>query len=436
MKTGMRIVLSAIMAVGLWGVNVVWGENVSPQIANAAVVASVNGDATDATAARSFIQNKDKVQSFAGIMFLLGMVLVWAAPVKNAMKAPFVNKAVPLIMLCFMAASMTGCVRPFDTPEYVEIEPSQTAFVIPLEEGAKDQAKFNSESYFETKKVAMKRIQIPHRWNQTGRWSHQGEWIDTVRVIIVDRSPVTREWQAEDDSTKTKGKDMAIWIESSDSVGFSMGWSCSAYIKEDDASKFLYWYPSGALAIVMDGEIRARIQQTAAEVAAKYPLDSLREKKLEVAIAVKGDIQPFFAERGITITTIGMFGGMTYENPSIQTAIDATFISQQEKVNAAAMLAAQKDKNARIEQEAEALAKAAETKAGGEARGLELINTALAKAANNPQLVELRQLEVEAKRVEKWTGTYPNFVSGEGANVWVGLGKDVASPSGGASQAK
>ena len=162
---------------------------------------------------------------------------------------------------------------------------------------------------------------------------------------------------------------------------------------------------------------------------AKYPLDSLREKKLEVASAVKEDIQPFFAERGITITTIGMFGGMTYENPSIQTAIDGTFISQQEKVNAAAMLAAQKDKNARIEQEAEALAKAAQTKAGGEAAGLELINAALAKAANNPQLVELRQLEVEAKRVEKWNGTYPNMVSGEGANVWVGLGNSVASPA-------
>ena len=139
-----------------------------------------------------------------------------------------------------------------------KLPPSQTAFAIPLEEGVKDQAKFNSEGYFETKKVALKRIQIPHRWNQTGRRPGVGEWIDTVRVIVVDRSPVTREWQAADNSTKTtKGRDMAIWIESSDSVGFSMGWSCTAYIKEADASKFLYWYPSGALAVVMDGEVSA-----------------------------------------------------------------------------------------------------------------------------------------------------------------------------------
>ena len=55
------------------------------------------------------------------------------------------------------------------------------------------------------------------------------------------------------------------------------------------------------------------------------------------------DNAPEEKERGITITTIGQFGGMTYENTKIQDAIDQVFISQQEKERAAAALATAAD---------------------------------------------------------------------------------------------
>jgi regulator of protease activity HflC (stomatin/prohibitin superfamily) len=120
---------------------------------------------------------------------------------------------------------------------------------------------------------------------------------------------------------------------------------------------------------------------------------------------------------------------MTYENPKIQDAIDQTFVSQQEKVNASAFLDAQKDKNARINSEAVALAEASRAKAKGEADGIEFINQALAKANNNPQLIELRQIEVEKARIDKWNGTYPSTVAGAGAQTWVGLSqKDEVAP--------
>src|SRR5262245_7001071 len=94
-----------------------------------------------------------------------------------------------------------------------------------------------------------------------------------------------------------------------------MGFTCTAFISEDDAARFLYWYPSGSLADMMDREVRGRIQQAAAEVAAKYPLDTLRSKKQEIADAVKADVTRFFAARGVTVTTVGMFGGMTTKIP-------------------------------------------------------------------------------------------------------------------------
>ena len=126
----------------------------------------------------------------------------------------------------------------------------------------------------------------------------------------------------------------------------------------------------------MDREVRGRIQQISAEVAARYPLDQLRSKKQEISDAVKKDLTNFFLGRGITVTTVGMFGGMTYENPAIQKSIDETFIAQQLKVVSAAKLEAQLKDNERVQLEAEGLA----VKARQEAKGLADARTLAAQA--------------------------------------------------------
>lgn len=335
------------------------------------------------------------------------------------------GKVAGALLVLLSMSLLAGCMRPFDKPEYKEIQPYQTAYVIPIDTEkatGPSQVKFASEEFLEQAKVAAKRVQIPHRWVKTGRSIGDvvGEYIPTVIMIVVDRSPVTREWESKDSGKK--GGDKAIWTESADSVGFSMGWNVTAYIQEKDTSKFLYWYPSASLAAVLDTEVRGRIQMVAATESAKYRLDVLREKKNEIADAVRKDCEAFFTARGITLTSIGQFGGMSYENPKIQDAIDQTFISQQDKVNAAAFLAAQADKNTRILSEADALASAAAKKGKGEADAIAFVNEALAKAANNPQLIQLRALEVELARVKGWNGAYPAVVAGAGGNTWVGLG--------------
>lgn len=341
-----------------------------------------------------------------------------------------------ILALALVGAAMlatTGCVRKYDTPEFVEIKANETAYVIPLEQSSDAGVKFDSEAYLETKKVAVKRIQIPHRWVQTGRWSIDGDYIDTVRVIAVDRTPVTRQWETGKDS-KT-----ALWMESMDSIGFSTGFSVTAHVEEQDTSRFLYSYKSTSLAQVLDTELRARIQSVAGAVAAKYKMDLLRERKNEVIQAVKDDVLPFFKAKGITITTIGQFGGFDYENNDIQIAIDGTFVAQQAKVKNAALLEAQTDANKRIELEAIALAEAARTKAKGEAdgklsvfeaeaKGLRAVNTALSEANQNPALVELKRIDVEKIRAERWDGKFPQwYMGGEGGLP--GMILNVPSPS-------
>jgi hypothetical protein len=385
---------------------------------------------------RVFQSLKDNVHVATALATLLAAVLT-IGPLarrfsRNVQNTPlfarirrFFHGATPMIIVASALVFTSGCIKAYDKPEYVEIDTSETGFLIPLEGDSSQQAKFQSEEYLKQRKVAAKRVQITHRWSQEGRIPNDGRWIPTVRLVKVNRSPVTREWlspgQTNGEGLRRPGQsDQAIWIESGDSVGFSMGFTCTAFISEDEAAKFLYWYPSGSLHEVMDREVRARIQQVAAEVAAKYPLDTLRSKKQEISDAVKTDLTNFFATRGITVTTVGMFGGMTYENPAIQKSIDETFIAQQLKTVAEAKFEAQKRENDRVELEANAVAERARREAQGqadarmtaakaEAEGIRQINAAAQEAQSNPLLLQLKSLEVEKARIEKWDGRYPQW---------------------------
>ncbi len=298
-----------------------------------------------------------------------------------------------------------GSCKPYQKPVYKEIKNNETAFVIPLEGDTGNQAKLGSKEQLEKHKVATKRIEIPTRWDQQGRGTGSGEYIPTVTVIVVDRSPVTRNWEA-----GNKGKDQAIWVESSDSVGFSMGFNCTAFIKEEDTANFLYWYSSGSLASLMDSEIRGRVQQIAAEESAKFPLDQLRDRKNEIASAVRADIVPFFAQRGITITTVGMFGGMTYENPEIQKAIDNVFVAQQQKNVALAKFDAQKKENERIILAAQGTAEQRKIESEAEAKAITALTQAVAQGGEN--YLQLKSLEVQTRQIEKWNGQLPTVTSG------------------------
>jgi regulator of protease activity HflC (stomatin/prohibitin superfamily) len=326
--------------------------------------------------------------------------------------------------------------RPYDTPEYVEIDTSESAFLIPLEGDTTNQATFQSVKFLEEKKVAAKRIQITHRWNQTGYWSINGHWLPAVKLIKVDRRPITREW-TKSAKSGTSPKDEAIHAETKDSINFSTGISCTAYIPEDLAAVFLYSYPSKSLADMMDMEVRARIQQLVAEEAGKFELDKLRYNKSEVMKAVKEDVVPFFRKKGIEITTIAMVGGFHYENPEIQRAIDDAAKASQLKVAAEAEREAQEVKNktlklsaegrilaAKLEAQGKAEAEIAKAEADAKVRRLtaeaeaEYIRKVadakayeVSKAKESPEVYfQLKWIETELQKLKAWDGKYPSYL--------------------------
>src|SRR5260370_15853780 len=149
--------------------------------------------------------------------------------------------AVPLLVLLAFTF-----IRPYDVPEFVEVDSSESAFLIPLEGDTTNQAAFHSVKFLEEKKIATKRVQITHRWQQMGYLPRSGNYVATVRLVKVDRRPITREW-TKSPKTGTSSKDEAIAVESKESVNFSMGLSCTAHIPEESAAVFLYRYPSKSL---------------------------------------------------------------------------------------------------------------------------------------------------------------------------------------------
>lgn len=303
-----------------------------------------------------------------------------------------IKKIVLVVLMLVMVMSLTGCRKPYDKPEFVTIEASQTAFLIPLVGDTSDQGAFESEELLLEAKVATKEIQIPHRWVQTGRQSWSGEWRPSATLIVVERKPVSRSWNS---GTSTDTSTSAIFGETSDAIGIYVGMNCTAMIEEKDAAKFLYRYNNTPLETIIDTDIKKMVEDRFNLETAKYTSTELSSKKGEIMEAVKAYVIDYFADYGITITVLGMKEGISYENPAIQAAIDEKFASEQQ-------LVIQQNKNeaniAKAEAEAQALILAAEAQAEA--------NRVLAESLTDEILAQMYY--------EKWDGKLPYLYGADG----------------------
>ena len=297
-----------------------------------------------------------------------------------------------VVMVCTM---FTGCRKPYDKPEFVTIEASQTAFLIPLVGDTTTQSAFESEELLAEAKVATKEIQIPHRWVQLGRRHWYGEWKPSATLIVVERKPVSRSWESGDSAAASHNR--AIFGETADQIGIYVGMNCTAMIEEKDAAKFLYRYNNTPLETVIDTDIKKLVEDRFNVETAKYTSTELGAAKGEIMEAVKNYVVPYFKEYGITITVLGMKEGVSYENDEIQKAIDAKFASEQE-------LVIQQNKNDAALAKAEADAKAMIMAAEAQAKANELLTESL-----TPELLEKMYYE-------KWNGELP-YIYGDSTPI-------------------
>lgn len=316
-----------------------------------------------------------------------------------------VKKIVSVMALC-MVMSCTSCRKPYDTPEFVEIQPSQTAFLVPLVGDTSEQASFESEELLEKTKVATKEVQIPHRWVQTGRKSWKGEYRPSAKLIVVERKPVTREWIS---TSTTEGvNNQAVFGESLDGIGIYVGMNCSAQIDEANATKFLYRYNNTPLTQVIDTDIRAMVEDEFNKAVGKYNIADLQAHKADIMNEVTTNVRNHFAEYGVTITVLGMKEGISYENANIQTAIDEKFSSEQ-------LIITQQNLNDVEISKAEAAAESAKIAAEADAEVLRI--QADAEAEANKKISEsLTENLINKIKYEKWNGEVP-YVQGDSTPI-------------------
>src|SRR5205823_12260113 len=170
-----------------------WLNAVQPQIATQVAIGQLEGNNNAFRQLRLF-------ETYKGIadvvVVIIAVAIAWWL-VRQPRRSARRDWPQLILVSTLSIFALTGCIRSYDRPEYAEIDTSETGFLIPLEGNIATQARFQSEEYLRELKVAAKRVQITHRWSQEGRLPNSGRWIGTVRLIKVNRSPITREWTAE-----------------------------------------------------------------------------------------------------------------------------------------------------------------------------------------------------------------------------------------------
>lgn len=329
----------------------------------------------------------------------------------------------PLAGLVLLSVATTGCWRPFEPVELQTINPNEEAFLLPLLGDVKEQTSSNNEEYLRANLVYTKQVKIPQQWVPMGyeTFGPNGQWRPAAILVKVDKSPVTREWTA-DPNSGTSNRNEAIWVMTSDQVEFSTGWTCTARIaSRDDAVKFLHNYPNGSLQMVMDTELRAKLQAVFGLEVTDLPMDELRKEATPHITSVVKRLNEFFEERGITVTNLGITGGFVYKDKTIMDTMVKVFNAEQEKSIASAAFQAQDMKNKTIESEAEGKAKSILTTKQAEADGIKLVADAKAyeieKAKGDGEIyLALKRLEIEKEKLTKWDGRFPTYFMGSATN--------------------
>ncbi|MCB0037665.1 MAG: hypothetical protein KDE51_26720, partial [Anaerolineales bacterium] len=283
----------------------------------------------------------------ANVILFVFLLAVWGPflwqMAKQHQKRQQFSKWTAFALGLFLVTTTAAC-KPYGATRIVEIKPNETAFLVPLIGDGTVQDRFQSVDFLEQKQVAAKQVEIPVREHKVGRMWWQIEWVPAAAVIIVDRTPVTREWTSAN-STGTSTSNQAFGVESQESIDFKVGATCSALVSEENAAKFLYYFSGKSLAQVMDENIRGFVQAELFNEFGARTLEEGRQDKKEIFEAVFARTLEKFEPLGITITSLGGSEGLIYSDPKVQQVINDNFAAQQAQIQAQAQATAQAVEN-------------------------------------------------------------------------------------------
>ncbi len=410
----------------------------SPQtvIQTKAAIAAVNSG-TAQNAVSSAIISSD-VAGWMVCVSLIVLALTWPVYILDSIqyyrarprrKGDVSSFSSPLLLFGLLGCfGLTGC-GDYQEKKYEEVAPNEAAFVIPLTGTADEQAQFKSLDYLTKAKVAAKRIEIPTEQHNTGRGPGSYIWLPTVKVIKVDRSPITREW-TRGKNNGTSPKDQAIAVESLESINFRAGVSLTVSIRDEDAPKFLYFYFGKKLEDVVDQNMRSFVQGVLSREFGNLTLAECAKSKAKVFKTAYEETKTQFLEKGITLEYLSSSEGLEYDDPKIQESINKKFQAENDILVAKTEALANEERNkvALSKAKNEAEIKLMQAKADAEA-AQEFVKAGDAMMIKAQVDIAKAQAEAMKTAAEKWNGSVPNSILPQGTNMMFGLDQQRPTPA-------
>ena len=339
-------IIATIIIVALWGFLYTLITGAAPILSGAAAgLQFANSDtaAVVSTTAMHYIGNSVQVPSCIAVVLL---IILWV---------PYLERKLFAALLVLGLGLSMPAHAYYDKSDYAEaytILPNESAFWVPDIGANKDsQGQFNSESYLAANKLAVKRFIVPHTKLQ-GSGSFFDFYVPAGRLIIVDRTPFSREWVAGNRGTSTR--DESFPCQSKEGLDVSVGVSIGASVMETSAAKYLYRfgvlapvgdrgdpktiftsvYYSRKLADVMDDVGRKMIQTVVCKEISGRSFDKTNEEANLIMDNVKKAGADYFASVGITLDFIGWADTFTF-GKDVQAAVNRKYIATVDAANAA-----------------------------------------------------------------------------------------------------
>ena len=311
--------------------------------------------ANDPNAFTSSSYTMSFLSGVSGLMTLILLLIVfaiWWKPLRNWISA------LPVLAVVLTGLQPQPASAYYDKADFTEaytILPNESAFWIPDAGANRDnQSQFESEDYLKANKVAVKRFIVPHQ-KLSGSGSFFDFYVPAGRLIIVDRTPFSREWVASQ-HRGTSAKDESFPCQSREGLNISVGVSIGASVLEGNAARYLYRFgvlaPVGdrsdpktiftsvfysrKLSDVMDDVGRKKVQTLVCDEIASRTFDKANQEAVQVMEAVKQKATDYFAAVGITLDFIGWADSFTFDH-EVQQAVNRRYIASQDQVVAATL---------------------------------------------------------------------------------------------------
>lgn len=287
------------------------------------------------------------------IIALLIMISIWFKYIKNIIQSMSI---IAILLIIIHPNKVFAFAETTDRTEIVTVLPNESAFWIPDVGANRDsQVQFDSESYLQANKIAVKRFEIPHQklLGSGGKnWIGNGWdiYIPTGRMIIVPRQPYSQEW-VDSSERGSSSKKEGFPCQDNQGLDFTVGVSIATSVSEDQAAKFLYnfgvttdpkWknddpqiifksvYYARSLYDVMEDVGRKRVQTLMCDQIMQHDIDYDNANLVPIMNIVRKQASDFFNSVGINLVFLGYADTVTFD-PSVQASINRKYIATQDR---------------------------------------------------------------------------------------------------------